>query len=229
MDRTDNTAEDLSGALHDLRLTNRYLGGRRALLRGLDPWLARHVGNTRLEILDVGTGGADLPMEIVNRARRLGIAVRVTAIDRDPVIVDLASRAVAGQQAVRVLQADATDLPFEKGSFDLVIASMFLHHFDAPGVIRLLAEFRRVARHAVVVNDLRRHLLPWGFIYVMARLTRRYPMYVHDAPLSVLRGFTEDELVEAARAAGVDRPRVERCWPYRLLLTVPGGSNGGSS
>ena len=113
MDRTDNTAEDLSGALHDLKLTNRYLGGRRALLRGLDPWLARHVGNTRLEILDVGTGGADLPVEIVRRARRLGIAVRVTAIDRDPIIVGLASHAVAGQNAVRVLQADAAALPFE--------------------------------------------------------------------------------------------------------------------
>ena len=227
MDRPDNEAEDLAGALDDIRLTNRYLGGRRALLYGLAPHLASHAGNARVEILDVGTGGADLPVAMVRHARRVGLEARVIAVDLDPAVTDLAARAVAGHRGIRVIRADALSLPFRDGAFDVVTASMFLHHFDGPGIVRLLAEFRRVARRAVVINDLRRHLLPWGFIYLAARLTRRAPMYVHDAPLSVLRGFTDEELASAAREAGVSEPRVERRWPFRLVLTLPGAGNGG--
>jgi SAM-dependent methyltransferase len=229
MDRPDNEVDDLADALDDIRLTNRYLGGRRALLRGLAPYLASHTGNARLEILDVGTGGADLPVAMVRHARRVGLEARVIAVDLDPGVTDLAARAVAGHRGIRVIRADASSLPFRDAAFDVVTASMFLHHFDGPGAVRLLAEFRRVARHAVVINDLRRHLLPWGFIYLAARLTRRAPMYVHDAPLSVLRGFTDQELVLLAREAGARELRVDRHWPFRLVLTLPGSGNGGGA
>ena len=97
---------------------------------------------------------------------------------------------------------------------------MFLHHFPHEQVVALLRRFRRLARRAVVVNDLRRHALPWAFIGVVARATVRHPMFVHDAALSVLRGFTGDELAAAAREAGSERFGLVRRWPFRLVLTL---------
>ena len=61
----------------------------------------------------------------------------------------------------------------------------------------------------------------FAFIALASRLTRRHPMFVHDAPLSVLRGFTGDELSSIASAAGAPHAIVRHRWPYRLLLTVP--------
>jgi SAM-dependent methyltransferase len=148
-------------------------------------------------------------------------------MDRDRFAAEVAARRAGAHAEVRVVRADATRLPFRTGAFDLVTASMFLHHFDHVGMVRLLAEFRRLARIAVVVNDLRRHRLPWAFIALTAALTRRHPVFRHDAPLSVLRGFTDDELRAAARDAGVPEPRVERRWPFRLVMTLPG--TGGPS
>ena len=46
-------------------------------------------------------------------------------------------------------------------------------------------------------------------------------MYVHDAPLSVLRGFTSGELLDAARRAGALDVSLRRRWPFRLLATLP--------
>lgn len=226
MDRPDNPPEAVAGALRDIRLVNRILGGRRALLRGLDPFLQTRSPRGTLEVLDVGTGGADLPMEMVALGRRRGRAVRVTAVDRDPSAGRVAALAAAGRPEIRVLRADANELPFAPRSFDLVTASMFLHHFDHRGVVRLLSSFRRLARTAVLVNDLRRHLLPWAVIGLLARATVRYPMFVHDAPLSVRRGFTDEELLLAARESGAENPRVRRLWPFRLVMTLPG--DGGS-
>jgi SAM-dependent methyltransferase len=214
LDRTDNSPADLKGALRDIRLINRWLGGRKTLLDALDPLL--EPGQVPLEVLDVGTGGGDLAVEMVRHARRRGCELRVTAIDRDHDIAVLAGGEVKDCEGVTVVCADAGHLPFAERSFDLVTASLFLHHFSFDDVMRLLKRF-----------DLRRHRLPWIFIYLASRLTLRHPMYSHDAPLSVLRGFTVEELQREARRARAVEPHVRRRWPYRLMLTVPAaGENG---
>jgi ubiquinone/menaquinone biosynthesis C-methylase UbiE len=224
LDRPDNSSADLGNALRDVRLTNRWLGGRRTLLGALDPFLRS--GSGALEVLDVGTGGGDLPLEMVRHARRRGRELRVTAIDRDPKVAAIARAAVEDRPGVGVICTDARRLPFPDRSFDLVTASLFLHHFSFDDLVSLLISFRALARRAVVVNDLHRHRVPWLFIFVIARLTFRHPMYAHDAPLSVLRGFTAAELAQVVELTGARAACVRRRWPYRLLMTIPAEENG---
>lgn len=224
MDREGNAPADLEGALADIRSVNRLLGGSKVVVDAVEPYLIASDGDRPLTILDVGTGGADIPLAITTAARRLGRRAHVVAIDRDPVTVALARRAVGLSDEVRVEQADAFEPGFAPGSFDVVVASMFLHHFDEPAAIRLVAGFLSLARRAVLINDLRRHAIPWAFISAAARITRRHPMFVHDAPLSVLRGFTVAELERIATAAGAKRASVTARWPFRLLLTIRAGA-----
>jgi SAM-dependent methyltransferase len=222
LDRPDNPAPVLERAVRDLGAVNRWLGGRRALLRGVRPFLRADVTAGPLHLLDVGTGGADLPLSLIAEAERVGRELTVTAVDHDPRTASIAAGLTRHEPRVRVVCADAGCPPFPPGSFDLVTASMFLHHFEHGEIVRLLTVFRRLARRAVVVNDLRRHRLPWAFIGLAARVTWRQEMFVHDAPLSVLRGFTPGELRRAARDCGADGARLERLWPFRLLLVLPG-------
>jgi SAM-dependent methyltransferase len=221
MDRTDNPREDLFGALDDIRSVNRFLGGSGTLLEGVRPFLEVKGDGAPLTILDVGTGGADLPLAMVACARSLGRKVRITAVDRDPATVEYARAKTADVPEIEIHAADAFELPFAPSSFDLVTASMFLHHFSRPDATRLIAGFKTIATRAVLINDLRRHVVPWAFIGLMGRITRRGPMFVHDAPLSVLRGFTARELLAIALDAGGSGATVQRFFPYRLLLTVP--------
>lgn len=220
MDRRGNSREALRAALGDIGAVNRRLGGGRALLDALRPFLLGAPRDRPLHILDVGTGGADLALAMVRLARGLGRSVRVVAVDLDRHTAALAAAAATACGEVRILQADAFSLPFARGTFDIVTASMFLHHFDHERVVTLLRAFRRVSRGAVIVNDLRRHRFPWLFILIVAHLTRRHAMFRHDAPLSVLRGFTDEELSRAALEAGAKRARPRRRWPFRLALTL---------
>ena len=222
MDRTDNTPEDLNGALDDIRSVNRFLGGSKILVDAVRPLLLATRDGEPLSVLDVGTGGGDLPLDLVGEARRLGRRIRIVAVDRDAVTLNYARRKTSDVPEIELHAADAFELPFAPASFDLVIASMFLHHFAHDDAVRLLSDFRRLARRTVLINDLRRHVVPWAFIGLAARLTRRHPMFVHDAALSVLRGFTEDELLAAACEAGDDGATVTSVLPFRLLLAMRG-------
>ena len=123
---------------------------------------------------------------------------RFIALDRDPTAV-----AEAHRRGVPVVRGDTLRLPFADRSVDLVTATKFAHHFSGAALATLVGEMTRVARHRVVILDIRRHRLAyWGFrawsrVFTTNRLVR------YDGPLSVLRGFTRDELLaEAAPIAG---------------------------
>src|SRR5207302_679554 len=60
--------------------------------------------------------------------------------------------------------ADACRLPLADGSIDVVHSALLLHHFRPPALAALLAEAWRVARHALVMNDLVRHAVPVAFL-----------------------------------------------------------------
>ena len=46
------------------------------------------------------------------------------------------------------------------------------HHFQDEDVVRLLADFGRIAKHAVIVNDLIRNLVPYYFTRVAGPILR---------------------------------------------------------
>jgi ubiquinone/menaquinone biosynthesis C-methylase UbiE len=156
MDRTDNTPDALRGALDDLRSINRFLRGSKILVDAVRPFLLAADDTGPLTVLDVGTGGADLPLALVAEARRLGRRIRIVAVDRDPTTLAYARRKTEGAPEIELKAADALALPFAPASFDVVTASLFLHHFSHDDAVRLLSSFRRICRRAVLVNDLER-------------------------------------------------------------------------
>ena len=206
--------------LADLRQINRYLGGLRPVTRHLYP-LIEKLGLRQVRLLDVGTGSADIPAMIVEWGRARGIGIDFTVIDLNHMAATEARAQVAAYPEIRVVRANALEMPFADGAFDFVLASLFLHHFDEEESAAMLRGFARVARVAFLVNDLRRHPLAYFSIKVLTRLFTRNRLIRHDAAVSVLRGFTDRDLAAMAQRAGLAL-EVHRHFPYRYLLT---GSN----
>lgn len=89
-------------------------------------------------VLDIGTGPGVLLVELA----RLRPDLRLTGIDLSPDMVTAARKNVAGRATVQV--ADVTHLPFADDSFDLVVSSLSLHHWDDPdGAVPELARVLR--------------------------------------------------------------------------------------
>ncbi len=194
-------------SLGDLRFVNRFLGNRRALLRAVGPHLPP--GG---RLLDVGCGSGDVPAFLHER-----LPGRPSAVGLDVKPLHLA----AVPPSVRPVVGDVRKLPFADASFDVVTASLFLHHFDSPELPALLAGLHRLARRALIVNDLHRTLVPWLFGRAAFPLLFRSRVSVEDGLLSIRRGFRPDELRAAFAAAGLSPVSIRRSWPYRLLAVVP--------
>ena len=88
---------------------------------------------------------------------------------------------------IRLAPGDHLDA--DDASFDVVHSSMVLHHLEPAAAVGLLAEMRRVARRAVIVNDLDRGRHWWLLARLLVAVTTRNEYTRHDAPLSVRRAY----------------------------------------
>ena len=67
-------------ALRGLSRLNSWSGGASAIWKPILS-LARSAGRSPIKILDIATGGGDIPLELWTRARRAGIALELAACD----------------------------------------------------------------------------------------------------------------------------------------------------
>ena len=216
MDYPDPSRELLEGELKNLRILNRYLGGYRCAVRDLQRLVRQH-RLSAFSLLDVGAGSADIATGIVHWARSQGLQARVTALDLDPVAVEIAAARVQRISEISVVRADAAAPPFAPASFDFVLASQFLHHFSEEKNIALLRTWSSVARRAIIIADLVRNPLAYHGIRCLTHLFTRNIMTLTDAPLSVKRAFTAAEWGELFCQAAVGKFRLIPVFPFRVL------------
>ncbi len=215
IDGSEYSSQEFFENLSDLRRVNRYLGGSRALLSHLLPMITKQTQRP-VRLLDIGTGSADLPVAIARWARKRAIEIEFVVMDLNELAAREARDLSRSYPEIKTIRADAFRPPFADGSFDFVLASLLLHHFETPRAARLITEFARMARVAVLVNDLRRHPIAYYSIKALTVLFRGGRLVRHDAALSVRRGFTRRDVEELSRLAGVPL-NVFRHFPYRLL------------
>ncbi len=215
LDAADHDEALLAANFEDMRRSNRWLGGIRLTIQALEALMAGDTSNTRLTLLDIGTGSLDIPVAVSKWAKNRGIDSRIVATDVSFQILNLFPRLSVDA----LVTADARQLPFVDGSFDVVTSSMLLHHLDRPAAILALREMGRVARRGVVVNDLVRGRVWYFGALVLSRIITRNPLTRNDAPLSVRRAYTVKELSELSGMAGLVPVKTQRFLGYRVAMT----------
>ncbi|QDG54298.1 methyltransferase domain-containing protein [Persicimonas caeni] len=177
-------------------------------------------GLETLSVLDVGTGSGDIPRRLADWAEDKSFSISIKGIDLSHTTIDFAQRRTTRTERLQFELENLFDLPDEE-QYDVVHASLVLHHFPGREAVAALDKMYRLCRYGVVVNDLQRHPVPWLGLRLGLPLFTRNRLVRNDGPLSVLRGFTRRELIRSARAAGVPSPSVAWEFPFRWLLLCP--------
>jgi SAM-dependent methyltransferase len=217
MDRRGNDAALLRADLRVLENINRFLGGHRIALGYVDE-LLNVMPMSHVRILDLATGGADVPRAIAQWARLKRVRVEITAVDRNPEILEIARERCAGWPEIRIDQHDLLALPYAATSFDIVTCSLTLHHFSTANVVAILRRIHDIARVGYVINDLRRNRIAVGLSKLMARTIIRNPIARFDAPASCERAFSIAELRAMAMRAGLSNFILHRHRFFRMAM-----------
>jgi hypothetical protein len=175
---------------HDLRRVNRCMGHAHILASALESAL---LGRTPEKITELGAGDGNFLLSVAQRCATRWPAVQATLLDLQD---NVSAETLAGFAAVGwrtdVVVADVFNWPLTAGTGGVVVANLFLHHFQDDRLAELL---RLIAARAEVFIALepRRAAWPlfcshWLWGIGCNDVTR------HDAAVSVRAGFSGAEL-----------------------------------
>ena len=205
LDSDAGTPAEVADSLADLRSFNRYFGGISTMTSMLLRVAAR-TGQKEISFLDVAGASGDVAKASQEILAEQRISLR-------PILLDRASSHLA--TGVAAVSGDAFRLPFADSSIDCVGCSLFAHHLEPEEITQFANEALRVARCAVLINDIRRNLMHLAFVYVAvpfvrSRLTR------HDAPVSIRRAHTMNEMRRYLEKSEAKRVEIASHYLFRM-------------
>ncbi|MGH9509498.1 MAG: methyltransferase domain-containing protein [Terriglobales bacterium] len=205
LDTDAGTRAEVEASLADLRMVNKWFGGARVMCDLIER-VARKTGASDLSLLDVAAATGDVATTAQRSLARHGVRLSVTLLDRATSHFEPGLPRVAG---------DALTLPFADASFDLVGCSLFAHHLEPGQIIRFVTHGLRVARRAVLINDLRRHPVHLALTYA-GRALYRSRLTRHDGPVSIRRAYTVEEMREMLARTPAARVEITNHYLYRM-------------
>lgn len=212
LDRPDVDPVVVTRSLKDVARANALFGGLAAAIEEVKEALKEVPLNATL--LDVGCGLGDITSRAREVAEENGIDLTTFGID------SALELAIASRKSVSWgVCADGLRLPFATKSIDIVMCSQLLHHFTGKNALTLLREMDRVARVRVIVSDLRRSWIAAAGLWLVSFPLRFHAVSRHDGVVSVLRGFTIEELTDTVRKAVPRVPSVRRRRGFRVTAS----------
>lgn len=218
MDDLDSGGEIIDQTLRELETVNRLLGGNHVTINGLDKLLVNHTATNPIVIADLGCGGGDIMILVAKWARKKGYSVELKGYDANPNIIAYAKRNCAEYPEISFYTKDIFSESFKANRYDIVICTLFTHHFKDDQLISIFNQFKTQAKMGVVINDLHRHWFAYHSIKLLTQVFSKSPMVQYDAPLSVRRAFRKNELEKIMKSAEINTFSLKWMWAFRWQL-----------
>lgn len=153
------------------------------------------------EVLEIGGGGGSMAEQLARRSP----TTRLTSTDVDPMMVVAAQERLARYPQATARQADATQLPFDDASFDVVLSFLMLHH---------------VVDWEAAVAEAARVLKPGGAFVGYDLTASRTGRWLHGIDRSSIRLFRPDEFSATIGRTGLDPTRLSSAFGVRAIRFV---------
>ncbi len=193
MDDLAMSGELLRKTLDQIAKINRWLGGNSSTLNGLKKLLNNKSKNKSITIIDLGCGNGDMLREVANYGKKEGYNFILIGIDANEYTVNYAKKLSQNYDEINYFQQDVFSNEFKKLDYDIVLSTLFLHHFTEDKIIDLLTLVVKKASLGVIVNDLHRHPMAY-YLFKLMCLVIQNPMVKEDGLISILRGFKRLDL-----------------------------------
>lgn len=208
----------LRDTLDKLETINRLLGGNSATLKGLKKILLKSSKTKTITIVDLGCGHGDILRDVAKFGRKNSYKFKLIGIDANNAAIDYAKALSKDYPELSFETIDVFSEDFKKQTYDVVLCTLFLHHFKNNEIIPFLKSTVQKASIGVIVNDLHRHKLAY-YLFKMIGLFIKNKMVREDGLTSVLRAFKRNELETILTKTGVNFS-IQWKWAFRYLWVL---------
>jgi 2-polyprenyl-3-methyl-5-hydroxy-6-metoxy-1,4-benzoquinol methylase len=208
----------LTETLDQLARINKYLGGNQITMNGLKKILKGHPTDKPLTIVDMGCGNGDLLRCIAEYGKKVGYDFRLIGIDANAHTVAYARKLSGNYKELSFQQLDVFSEEFQKLEYDLVLATLFLHHFSEEEIVTLLQSVMKTATVGMVVNDLHRNALAY-FLFRLLGLFIRNPMTREDGLISIRKAFKREDLENMSKNMNA-KSSIQWKWAFRYQWII---------
>jgi hypothetical protein len=217
MDDLDYNGPILHDALDKLAKINQWLGGNKVTVNALKKALKDHPKSEPITIIDLGCGGGDILREVSRFGKKQGFQFQLIGIDANAHTVAYASELSQDYDNLEFRAMDIFSEAFENLQYDLVLTTLFLHHFTEEELVHFLKPVLEKSKLGIVVNDLHRHKLAYYLFKLMCTAFNiKNRTIVEDGLTSVLRGFKRPELESISEKINANY-EISWKWAFRFL------------
>ena len=201
--------------LDKLEIINRLFGGNKVTIKGLKELLKNKSKNKIITIVDLGCGHGDILRDIAKFGRKNNYTFRLIGIDANIAAIDYAKELSCEYSELSFKAIDIFSEDFKKQSYDIVLCTLFLHHFKNNELISFLKMIIERATIGVVVNDLHRHKLAY-YLFKLIGFFIKNKMIREDGLTSILRAFKKKDLENISKQIKVYFS-IQWKWAFRYL------------
>jgi 2-polyprenyl-3-methyl-5-hydroxy-6-metoxy-1,4-benzoquinol methylase len=179
--------------LDKLETINRLLGGNAVTISGVKKLLKNQQKDKTITIIDLGCGHGDILRDVAKFGRKKGYKFQLIGIDANPDAIEYANELSRDYPELSFEAIDIFSDDFKKLEYDVVLCTLFLHHFKDDELTSFLKPTLQNAKIGVVVNDLHRHKLAY-YLFKIIGLFIKNRMVREDGLTSILRAFKRKDL-----------------------------------
>ena len=220
MDDFDMEGEILRGNLDEIAKINRFLGGNRLTIQGVQDLLINIPKSTEVTIVDVGCGNGDMLRILADYGLKNNWNFQLIGIDANNFTISHAQHLSEKYSNISYQCEDIFEKSFEELKYDIVLCTLTLHHFKDNEIIYLLRVFYNNANIGVVINDLHRNVIAYRLYQVFCFLFRLNSMTTEDGLTSILRGFKKEELINFSKKLNFSNYKVRWKWAFRYQWII---------
>tara|TARA_B100000780_G_scaffold275250_1_gene241560 strand:- start:365 stop:1087 length:723 start_codon:yes stop_codon:yes gene_type:complete len=204
--------------LDKLEIINRFLGGNKLTIHGLKKLLQNQSKNKTITIVDLGCGHGDILRDVAEFGRKKNYSFKLIGIDANFAAIEYARELSKEYSELSFEMIDIFSEDFKKQSYDIVLCTLFLHHFKNEELISFLKSTIKKATIGVVINDLHRHKLAY-YLFKLIGFFIKNKMIREDGLISILRAFKRKDLENISIQMKVQFS-IQWKWAFRYLWVL---------
>ena len=204
--------------LDKLEIINRFLGGNKLTIHGLKKLLENQLKNKTITIVDLGCGHGDILRDVAEFGRKKNYSFKLIGIDANFAAIEYARELSKEYSELSFEMIDIFSEDFKKQSYDIVLCTLFLHHFKNEELISFLKSTIKKVTIGVVINDLHRHKLAY-YLFKLIGFFIKNKMIREDGLISILRAFKRKDLENISIQMKVQFS-IQWKWAFRYLWVL---------